>query len=466
MRLRKIASFALISTVSVTCNGASAETLASALAQAYVNNSGLNAERAGLKAIDEGVPQALAGYRPTVAGSASYGINPFTYEEAATRSNGRVVEGSTTRSTFYPGSIGIEVQQKLFDGGRTLNSVRAAESQVMGGRATLLNTEQSTLYNAATAYMDVLRDTAALNLQHSNVEVLEEQLRQTQDRFRAGEVTQTDVAQAEASLASGRGSESSAVATLKSSVATYQRVIGHLPQRLAPGAPAIPLLPKSREAAIATALASHPAIRANLHAVDTAELQVKVKTGKLAPSIAASASASVIWDDDYRKDKTIAAEAALAASIPIYEGGLFYSQVRQAKENVTSAHDNLEITRAQIRQQVEAAWADMESSREQIAARLTAVSANEIALAGVREEAKVGQRTTLDILNQQQALLNARVNLVSAQRDFIVATYAALSASGKLTAQHLSLKVPRYDPTRHYRQVRDAWGGLRTPDGQ
>ncbi|MDF2974641.1 MAG: channel protein TolC, partial [Microvirga sp.] len=257
-------------------SGVSAETLESALARAYGNNPELNAQRAGVRVRDEDVAQAKSGYRPRINGTADIGR---TFTEADTGRPSTPFGGGSSISRSTPRGFGVEINQSIFDGFQTSNRVRAAESGVLGSREQLNTTEQNVLLDAATAYMDVLRDTAILDLQRNNVEVIDEQLRQTRDRFNVGEVTRTDVAQAEARLAASRSEASLAEANLRNSIAVYRQVVGVEPQQLAPGRPLDRLTPRSVDAAIKAALNEHPAIKARQHAVDVAELQVKVAQG-------------------------------------------------------------------------------------------------------------------------------------------------------------------------------------------
>lgn len=451
-----IGGFFLLGTA--LCSPALAETMTGALAKAYVANPTLNAQRATLRATDENVPQALSGYRPTVNASGNTSID---------RTDRRIpgIAGST--KTLYPSSYGVQLNQTIFDGNRTTNSVRAAEAQVRSGREQLRNTEQTVLLNGAVAYMNVLRDTAVLELQRNDVEVLIEQLRQTQDRFNVGEVTRTDVAQAEAQLASSRAQESGAQATLRSSIATYRQVIGEAPNKLAPGLSAERYLPKTLEEAIRIGLAEHPAIIAAMYGVDVAEFQVKVVESALYPQLGMTAAFNRNYDVSGARNSVITSGTVLGQlTVPIYEGGLVYSQTRQAKEQAGQQRLQVDIIRDQVQQAVVSAWANLQASKEQITAAQAAVSANEIALSGTREEAKVGQRTTLDVLNAQQTLLGSRVLLVSAQRDRIVASYQVLNAIGRLTSDTLNLHTARYNAERHFEQVRNKWSGTTTPDGR
>jgi outer membrane protein len=443
------------------------ETLSGALARAYGSTPELNAQRANVRAIDELVPQALSGYRPRITGTADVGR---TYNETITPTRQTGTGFRTGKShgndTFSPRGAGIQVDQTLFNGFRVENSTRSAESQILGARETLRNTEQTVLLNAATAYMNVLRDTALLNLQRNNVEVLEEQLRQTRDRFRVGEVTRTDVAQSESRLALARSQASAAEGNLKASIATYRQRVGVEPKRLSPAQSIEAIIPKSIDVAVQNALSNHPAIIASLHGVDSQQLQVKVVESELYPTVSLQGNLSKRWESAASDSEAYSASVIARLSVPIYEGGQVYSRVRQAKETLGERRIQVDQQRDIVRQAVVASWSSLASAKAQIIASQAQVAASEIALAGVREEAKVGQRTTLDVLNSQQELLIARSNLVTAQRDRVVASYNVLASIGKLSAQALSLKTTTYSPKVHYDQVRDKWIGTTTPDGR
>jgi outer membrane protein len=337
----------------------------------------------------------------------------------------------------------------------------------MQSRETIRLVEQNILSSAATSYMNVLRDTAILNLRRNNTEVLEQQLRQTRDRFQVGEVTRTDVAQAEASLAQGQADAFTAQSNLQTSIANYRQIVGVEPRNLQPARPLEKLLPRSLDAALSSSLTEHPAIQAALHNVDTAALNVKVIEGQLYPTVGVTGSVSRRYDAINNPDsRTLSASVVGSLSVPIYEGGAVYAGIRQAKELLGQARLQADLQREQIRAQVVSSWGIWLNSRSVIDAAQAQVRAAEIALNGVREEAKVGQRTTLDVLNAQQLLLNARVQLVTAQRDRVVGSYAVLAAIGRLSASRLGLGVVAYDPTVHYDQVKGKWIGTRTPDGR
>ena len=439
---------------------ASAETLESALAQAYRNNPQLNAQRASLRAVDENVSQALAGYRPHVTGSIDSGYQH--YESHTLSAAGYVI----TNTNISPRGGTVGLVQNVFNGERTGNSTRQAESQILAGRETLRNTEQSVLLDGATSYMNVMRDSAILDLQRRNVQVLQEQLKQTRDRFNVGEVTKTDVAQAESRLAAAQSQVLAAEANLKASQAAYRRVIGVEPVGMANGMPVDRFSPRSLEASVDLGWKTHPQVTSAQYTVDAALYAVKVAEGALYPTITAEANVTKRWDlAPGSMDQTTGTVLGRLA-VPIYQGGAEYSVIRQTKETLGQRRIELDLARDQIRAAVVQAWSQLEATKAQIIAAQAQVTATEVALNGVREEARVGQRTTLDVLNAQQELVNARVALVTAQRDRVVASFTLLAAVGRLSPQVLSLPTETYDARVHYHQVRDQWFGVRTPDGR
>jgi outer membrane protein len=438
----------------------SAETIDGALVRAYQTNPQLNAQRASVRATDENVPQALSGYRPRVAVTASGG---YQYSDvisgigpAAARIDGAQV----------PRAVGITGTQTLFNGNQTANRTRAAESQVSSAREGLRVLEQSVLLAAATIYMDYLRDAAIVEVQKSNVRVLEQTLRQTRDRFNVGEVTRTDVAQSEAQLAAGRTQLLTAESVLTTTRSNYRRIIGNEPGQLAPGSPVDRFLPQTLTTAVDLGLTQNPNVTATMFGIDVSYLNVKVNEGALFPTLTLQANAQQGYDQTISTQRQFVASAIAQLTVPIYQGGGEYALIRQSKETLAQQRLNLEQVRDQTRASVVQAWGQLLAGRAQVSSAQAQVSASEIALNGVREEARAGQRTTLDVLNAQQALVNARVALVTAQHDRVVASYAVLNAVGRLSPQVLRLKTDVYDPSVHYHQVRDSWIGVRTPDGR
>ena len=358
------------------------------------------------------------------------------------------------------------MSQTLFNGQQTANRTRAAESQVSSAREGLRVLEQTVLLSAATIYMDYLRDAAIVEVQRSNVRVLEQTLKQTQDRFNVGEVTRTDVAQSEAQLAAGKTQLLTAEANLTTTRANFRRIIGNEPENLAPGSPVDRFLPATLASTVELGLTENPNVTAAMFGVDVSFLQVKVNEGALFPTVTLQTSVQQSYEQTLTIFRSFGASTAVQLSVPVYQGGAEYSLIRQSKETLAQQRLNLEQIRDQTRANVVTAWGQLVAGKAQVASAQAQVTASEIALNGVREEAKAGQRTTLDVLNAQQALVNARIALVTAQHDRVVASYSVLTAVGRLSPQVLNLPTTTYDPSVHYQQVRDSWVGVRTPDGR
>ncbi len=440
------------------------DTIEAALVRAYQNNPQLNAQRASVRSTDENVPQALSGYRPRVSLSVNAG-------EQYTDVQSKTVVGTTlSQSTLHgfdpPRTFSGSLSQTLYNGGQTGNRTRAAESQVSAAREALRVLEQSVLLAAATIYMDYLRDAATVEVQRSNVRVLEQTLKQTRDRFNVGEVTRTDVAQSEAQLAAGRSQLLAAESTLTTTRANFRRIIGNDPAALAPGSPVDRFLPQTLAASVDVGLIENPNVTSAMYGIDVSFLQVKINEGALFPTVTLQGAASQSYETSLQFFRQFSASATAQITVPVYQGGSEYSLIRQSKESLAQQRLNLEQVRDQTRATVAQAWGQLVAGKAQVTSAQSQVSSSEIALNGVREEARVGQRTTLDVLNAQQALVNARVSLVTAQHDRVVASYSVLSAVGRLSPQVLNLQTTIYDPSVHYEQVRDSWAGVRTPDGR
>src|SRR5437763_14283922 len=468
MRVAKWATGAAAAVLLMTSMGPTpvlANTIEAALVRAYQNNPQLNAQRAQVRSIDENVPQALSGYRPRVAVTASAG---YQYTDTNTTAGGSptAIVRTEIHGANAPRSAGLTVSQTLFNGQQTANRTRAAESQVSGSREALRVLEQSVLLSAATIYMDYLRDSAIVEVQKSNVRVLEQTLKQTKDRFNVGEVTRTDVAQSEAQLAAGRTQLLTAESTLTTTRANFRRIIGDEPQALAPGSPVDRFLPPSLTGAVELSLTQNPIATAAMFGIDVSYLQVKVNEGALFPTVTLQTSVQQSYEQTLTIFRSFGASAVAQLSVPVYQGGAEYSLIRQSKETLAQQRLNLEQVRDQTRANTVTAWGQLVAGKAQVVFFHKQETAYEIALNGVREEAKAGQRTTLDVLNAQQALVNARVALVTAQHDRVVASYAVLNAVGRLSPQVLNLRTTIYDPSVHYHQVRDSWIGVRTPDGR
>ena len=449
--IRKLFSTTLISaSIFVTLPSHSvAETLNGALAKAYINNSSLNSARAGVRVTDEGVAIAKSGYRPTITGSANAGY------------------ASQDGTQFSTGSFGVSINQTIFDGFRTKNGIASAESQVFASRVNLRNEEQNTLFNAASAYMDVIRDNQIAVLRKKNVAFLVEQVRSAKARFDVGEGTRTDMAQADAGRAGAIARLNAAQAQAKSSAAIYRKIVGEDPRDLQGASGAGKLMPHSLTEALSIAAAEHPAISASKHAVDASDFGVKIAEGALLPTLGAEAGVSRNYQSPNSGSTTFnRASIGLQLTVPIYQGGKVAAQVRQQKERLGQARIDVDVAIDSVRAAVTSAWTQMEASQASVSANKQVVAAAQLALDGVSEERKVGQRTTLDVLNAQSSVVDAQLSLVQAQRDVVVASYAVLSATGRLSVSRLGLGVQVQDPEEHYIAVKDKWFGLRTPDGK
>lgn len=454
--VRKGLFAALLSGVALASTPSFGETLQGALSKAYTNNASLNAARAGVRVTDEGVAIAKSGWRPAIGASGS-----LTY----TKNSG--VEIRT-------GSFGVQIQQSIFDGFQTLNSVRSAESRVRASNESLRNSEQDILFNAAAAYVDVLRDRQIANFRERNLAFLGEQVRAANSRLEVGEGTRTDVAQARAQQAAAVAQLSAARAQLQSSEATYYQLVGDRPGKLDVARAASHLVPASLEQAQAIALSEHPAVRASEHLVDAAAFQVKQAEGSLLPQLSAQAGVSSSDRKTYsdlpgvreQDGSSTTASIGLNLSIPIYQGGRTSATIRQAKESLGQARIEVDVARDRVRQAVTAAWAQYVAAQQMVSAGRELVSAAQLALSGVVEERNVGQRTTLDVLNAQADVISAQISLAGSERDVVAASYAILSAMGRLAPDRLGLNVALYDPTEHYDAVKNKWVGTRTPDGR
>ncbi|SDP14435.1 outer membrane protein [Filomicrobium insigne] len=451
---RSAAMAALIAASSAFSDTATAETLNQALSAAYTYNPRIDAERARLRATDESVPQARSGYLPFVEGNADLGV-----QDSRVRFDDEVGGGRSGRRST-PRGYDVSVQQNLFNGFRTTNLVNQAEANVRAGRENLREIERQVLFDAVTAYMDVVRDQAIVGLQENNVNVLSRELSATQDRFEVGEVTRTDVAQAQARRAGAVSDLDLARANLKSSRARYERVIGSPPSNLRE--PTVPyrLMPKTLEAAIARAEHENPLIITALYLEQAASYNVDTIRGELLPTVTLEAR----YQDRFESSDSIAESETTTVTgrinVPIYQGGEVSARVRAAKHTHVSRLQDIEDVRTQVREVTVTAWSQYQAAVAQIESDKVQVTANQTALAGVREEEKVGQRTLLDVLNAEQELLNSQVQLETSRRNLIVAAYGLLSSVGRLDAATLGVASEVYDPEAHYFEVRRKWWGI------
>ncbi|MDW7555132.1 MULTISPECIES: TolC family outer membrane protein [Azospirillum] len=435
---------------------ASAQSLEDALAQAYSNNPALAAQRARQRAVDESVPQALSGYRPTVRATAGITRN-------ATNST---FQGGETGSENNAKSVGVTATQPLYDA--TVGpAVRRAERTVEAQRATVLANEQQILLNAAAAYLDVVQNQAVLELQANNEQVLRRQLDAARDRFRVGEYTRTDVSQSESRLAASIAARISAEGTLQASRATYERVVGSMPGKLKAPKPKFKL-PGTLDEVVEMARSNNPSVLSATYTEAAQREAVDQQFGRLLPSANLSAQANRTIDagrssgiDIKRQD---GAQLTAQITIPLYQAGLPEALTREAKHTANQARLQIDDTRRQAVEAAISAWQGLQAARASIESYNSQIRAAEIALEGVRQEAQVGSRTVLDVLNQEQELLNARVNLVRAQRTEMVQAFTVLGAIGQLTARQLNLPVQYYDADTHYKQVRNKWIGTGVPE--
>ena len=451
--IRKAALSALLVALLVggaaTLGPAAAQSLEEALVRAYQNNPALQARRAGLRAVDEEVPKALAGWRPTVEAAGDIGT---LYTD--TKSDNSFSSGSDTVAPF---GYGVSVVAPLYQGGRVSAQVESAESRVNAGRAQLQAAEQMIMLDTVTAYMDVLRYRAEIELSRSSERVVGRQLQAAKDRLEVGEVTRTDVAQAEARLAQANAERVTAEGGLMSARAFFQQVTGDMPGDLS--WPMIPDdLPAGEEEALTTAETGNPSIGAASFVAQAAQADIGAAAAAREPQV------SIVGDYRHRFnrpneiDEVLDASLMARVSVPLYESGAVSARIRQSKQIAAQRRLELDQARRTVQEQVSQAWKALTAARSQIAAFESQVQAAAVALEGVEQETRVGLRTTLDVLDAEQEHFKAQINLVRAKREEIVSAYRVKAAVGALTARQLALPVELYDPEQHYRNVRESPG--------
>lgn len=436
---------------------AGATTLQEALVQAYKTNPQLLAERARLRATDEEVAQAISLWRPTITASGT-----ASDVESETRIKGvpGVIEGQTE-----PWSANVTLNQTIFAGGRILAQRMLAGAQVRAGRANLHNVEQGVLLNTVSAYMNVVRDLEVVKSNEASVALLRKQLEAAQERFRVGEVTRTDVAQAEARLSSTEAGLIAAQASLKASRLEYERVVGIPPENLETQ-PAVPPVPSSEDEAIALAAKKAPVLVAAAENENVSRHAVNLSVGSLLPTVSVQATHSRSnAGDTSPSTRTENTTVSGVLSVPLYQGGAEWSNIRQAEENLNQSRLNLEQTRRTTLESASNAWEGLRAAKGSLEANLKQLKAQEIAFEGVKQEAEVGTRTTIDVLDAQRELLNSQVSVARSRRDEIVAAHQLLAATGGLTAQNLALPTTIYDPLENYDDNAGKWFGLSSYDG-
>jgi TolC family type I secretion outer membrane protein len=438
-------------------NTAAAQTLTEALAYAYRNNPQLLAQRAALRATDENVPQALSGWRPTVTVTGQTGFN----RAGLTATDPRTGIPSTQYSSFINRSVQLQATQPIYRGGRTEAATKQAINTVQAARAQTLSVETTVFTNVVTAFLDVVRDQNLLEVARNNEQVLRKQLEATRDRFRVGEVTRTDVAQAEAALAQAIAQRITAEGNLETSRSQYTRAVGHPPERLIMSSER-PALPATREEALALAASNNFDVISATFTEAAARDNVDLIRGQLLPqvSITGTVGRTIAPSITQNGARTDAASVVAQMTVPLYEAGSVYSQTRQAEQTVGQRRSQVDVARRAAVQLATQSWERLQAARAAIASFITAARAAQIALEGTQQEALVGSRTVLDVLIAEQNLFTAQSQLVGAQHDAALAEYTLVAAIGRLIAPTLKLPVELYDMEHHYKSVKDKWFGF------
>ncbi len=432
---------------------ASADTLREALVSTYATNPTITAQRQSLRSTDANVAIARAAGRPNVGGT--LGVNRDITQAGVFRRSGK--------GPFING--GVDLSYPIFSGGSVRNSIEAAKTRVEAGRATLRAVEGDVFTEAVAAYMDVIRDRAIVELNNNQVRVLTTNLEATRDRFQIGDITRTDVAQSEARLSLGRANLATVQGRLSASEENYRRIIGRRPDALQPPPP-LPPLPTSPDQAVQIALANNPDLIAITRQADAARFDVRTARASRLPTVSAIASGDYSKTLNSESDPSLpsspssgtATTVGVSGRIPIYQGGLPAARIRQAQALEGQTLEQRIATERAVVATTRSAFATYQAAQNAIASNNVAVSANELALEGARAENSVGTRTILDVLNAEQELLNAQVQLVSARRDAYVAGFQLLNAMGQAEADDLGLGGgPLYDPLGNYRSVAGNW---------
>jgi TolC family type I secretion outer membrane protein len=426
---------------------ARAETLMEAMTLAYQNNPTLQAQRASLRATDEGVPQALSGWRPLIE---ILGDGGYRWDR------GDTIDGTDSRAVY---DASLRITQNVYAGGGTVADIQRAEDTVRAERARLAGIEQSVLLTAVQAYMNVFRDEAVLRLNINNERVLARQLEATRDRFNVGEVTRTDVSQAEARLSGATADRVQAEGNLQISRGIYEQIVGKLPDGLI-RPDAVGDLPSSRQQTLAMAQDNNPDVIAAAYDERASIANVRVQKSDLLPRVDIVGQGGRSGSEGSTSTRSDGASIVAQLTVPLYQRGFATSRVREAKQLAGRNRMRLVEARRGAAEDANNAWESLVASRARIRSLTAAVRANRIALEGVRQESLVGSRTVLDVLDAEQEFLNSQVNLVSAERDETVAQYQLMSAIGRLTAPGLNLSTQYYDPGAHYNEVRDKLWGL------
>ncbi|MFT8806979.1 MAG: TolC family outer membrane protein [Gluconobacter sp.] len=431
-------------------------TLQEALATAYQTNPTLREERAHLRATDEQVPTALAGWRPTVQTSLN-----LTYYDGSTNYASKGGYLGSSRRYQTPGYMGsVAITQPLYQGGKTVASVHAATNQVMAERAHLIQTEQEVFTNVVNAYVGIIEDEQLLQIAINNEHVLQQQVEATQERFHVGEITRTDVAQAQAALASATAERQQAEGTLQSAQATYLQVIGiAAPSNLEAPQP-LNLPVHTEQEAVSIAVQNNPQVVNALFLEAQRKDNISVQISQIMPKVSASLNyqhqVNQAYGDSLQDNKF----GEIEFSVPLYQGGSEYASIRGARQDAQAAHREVDVQRRTALQKAASSWQQMVSFKQSISSDRMAISANVIALDGVERQALVGTSTTLAVLQQQQTLLQSQRTLVQHLSNLVTTSYAVAAAIGRLTAVDLKLGVPLYDEKAYYNAVKNKLWGL------
>lgn len=445
--MKKQFILALLMSVS-TAITANADTLKTALAKAYDYNPALKAARAGAQAVDENVALAKSGFRPTLSVEGGYSDSKIN-----TNAPIKPVDG-------YNRSLTATINQPVFSGFKTINSVSSAKSYRKASFANLMTTEQNVLLEAAVAYLDVLRDEAIVKLQKNNEKLLKKELEETRERFNVGEVTTTDVSQAEASYASAQSQRISAEGNLEASRAVYKQVIGDEPKNIVDPKEIEKMFPQSLKSATEYAEKNSYSLQAARHNLKAKKYDVKTNEGDLLPSVNAYAQAGRIKSQNWAYDKNPtndAVELGVNFSMPIYNAGSSRAKIRQSKHYRWQAQEELQNTQDALYSDITSYWEYLSANKAKIKSVKAQIKAYQVALNGVREEEALGNRTVLDVLNQYQYLLNSEVEEVTTRHDYYVSGLNLLLAMGKLTAKDLNLNVDLYDANAKYEETSGKW---------
>jgi outer membrane protein len=436
------------------------QTFEQALTQAYLTNPTLQAERAKLRETDEQVSQALSNWRPDLEATANIGKTTQTINDSATAAI------PSSASTLTPRSAGLQLTQPLFRGFRTTSATRAAEKQVAAERANLEVIEQKLLLDSGTAYLDVVRDEALVQLDRNNEEVLRDELNATQERYKAGELGTTDIHQAESRVRRSEADRIKAEGNLANHRATYAHLVGDMPGTLQQ--PNLELAnPSNLEETLNLAKNHNPIIQAASNSVDEAKEQVDLNAGSLLPEVDLVGNTQRQWDQStFIPGRQDTSQILVQISMPLYKSGADYSRTRAAQQKVTEQRMRLEEARHQAFEDASSGWQNLLTSRSALEADLAEKDAADMALANVREEAKVGTRTTLDVLNAEQELIDAKAGILQTEHDTALAILQIRSATGTLTAEAMKLPVTIYDPERNYQKVRGQWIGFSDADDE